>query len=336
MVGIPLGVQLGDRFSLAHTFELAELADRRGLQSIWVPEGRLTRDGITMVTALAARTERIRVGSGVLNTRTRNAALTAVTYKTLHELHPDRVFLGLGAWWEPLATQLGLPLERPVASMREYVAAIRSLVAGETVTTSGHFVTLDGARFEPVPDAAPLDALPIHLAAVGPQMLELAGEIADGVNLDFLLPPSWLVGAFERLDAGLAKRSDGVSSLEVSMLIATSIDDRAPRDAIDACKRFLAMYLANQPHIAAASGADPDLVDAVRSVCGRPADASRIADAAKLIPDSFAHDVMACGTTDQAMEAYERYLAAGVQVPVIAPLGDATATINAVIDAFSV
>ncbi|NLA34749.1 MAG: LLM class flavin-dependent oxidoreductase [Actinobacteria bacterium] len=330
---IPLGIQLGDRLSLDQTKWAADYADQNGLESLWIAEGRLTRDGITLAAILAERTERIKIGNGVLNNRTRNAGLMAVTFKTLDEIAPGRIFLGMGAWWEPIATKLGTPLVKPLKYMREYVDALRQFFANETVEVDGEFISIHDARFDSMYRQNVPVEMPIYIGAVGPKMLELSGEIADGVNLDFLLPTSYMAGALERINAGLHKRTDGVDELDVTMLIASSIDDDDPRQAIDACKAFLTLYLAQQPHIGEHCGADPELVADIQKITGWPADPGQIDEAMKLVSDELVHRVTACGTTSQVMDAYEAYRAAGVRVPVISPLGNKELTIQQLVKA---
>lgn len=330
---IPLGIQLGDRLSLAQTKWAADYADENGLESLWVAEGRLSRDGITLAAILADRTERIKIGNGVLNNRTRNVGLMAVTFKTLDEIAPGRIFLGMGAWWEPIATKLGTPLRKPLKHMREYIDALRQFFDNQEVHIDGEFVYVDGARFDSMYRENKPVHMPIYIGAVGPKMLELSGEIADGVNLDFLLPPSYMIGANEQMAKGLAKRTDGVDSLDVTMLIASSIDDDDPRQAIDACKAFLTLYLAQQPHIAEHCGAEPELVADIQKITGWPARPDQITEAMKLVSDELVHRVTACGTTSQVMEKYEEFRDAGVRVPVISPMGNKELTIEQLVKA---
>ena len=135
------------------------------------------------------------MGTGVLNNRSRNAALMAVTFKTLDEFAPGRVILGIGAWWEPLASKVG---RTPDAARRFHEGVrrvLRAFFRNELVDFHGEFVHMDGVRFDSMYRANKPVAVPIYFGAVGPRMLELAGEIADGVYLDFLLPVEYLKSA---------------------------------------------------------------------------------------------------------------------------------------------
>lgn len=318
---IPLGIHLGERFTLDETWAAAEMAEDFGFDSLWVAEGRLTRDAISLMALLAQRTRTVRIGSGVVNNKTRNAALMAVTFKTLDELAPGRIICGLGAWWEPLASRVGTPLRKPVTAMREYVGVLQSFFRNEEVTFAGEFVQMDGVRFDRMYAENVAVDIPIYAGAVGPRMLELAGQTMDGVYLDFLLPVSYLDFAATHIGAGLAKRTDGVTALDMTQAIAVAVDDDDPAAALDECRAFLTLYLMQQPHIAEHCGVEPELVTRIQEVAGWPARPDDIRRAMRLVPDEAVRRVCAAGSTAQAAEKLEEYVAAGVRVPVLNPLG---------------
>ena len=212
---------------------------------MYVGEGRLAKDAIVTMSLIAANTSQIHVGSGILPYRTRNVALLAVTFKTLDQLAPGRMVLGLGGWWEPLATRTGLRNRKPLTAMREIVTVARDLLAGKTVTFHGEFVDVEGIRFDAdEDDDARSYPVRIEIGAVRMGMVTLAGEIADGVLLDFLVPVSYTREAVSAAKAGAAKSGRDFYTFGVPQLIATSINDRDPDAAVLDCKAFLAQYLA--------------------------------------------------------------------------------------------
>lgn len=318
---IPLGIHLGERFTLEETWAAAEIAETHGFDSLWVAEGRLTRDAVSIMALLAERTNTVRIGSGVVNNKSRNAALMAVTFKTLDEIAPGRIVLGIGAWWEPLASRVGTPLSKPVVAMREYVGVLQAFFRNEEVTVDGEFVHMDGVRFDRMYAENVEVDIPIYAGAVGPRMLQLAGETMDGVYLDFLLPVDYLTSARASIDTGLAARTDGRTSIDITQAIAVAVDDDDPRSAIDACKAFLTLYLMQQPHIAEHCGVEPELVDRIKQVAGWPATPDDIKRAMVLLPDEAVLRVAAAGTTADVVEKLEEYHEAGVRVPVLNPLG---------------
>ncbi|WP_283134943.1 LLM class flavin-dependent oxidoreductase [Rhizohabitans arisaemae] len=325
---IPLGIHVGERLSLEQTYWQAEFADRNGFESVWVAEGRLSRDGIVPAAIIASKTSQIKIATGVLNNKSRNAALMAVTFKTLDEVAPGRAVLGIGAWWEPLATKVGQPLVRPIAAMREYITVCQAFFRNELVEFEGEFVQMRGVRFDSMYRENKPVNVPIYIGAVGPKMLELAGEISDGVNMDFLLPPSYLTGAKEAIGRGVAKRTDGKTGIDLTQIVACSVNDDDPQEAIDACKAFLTLYLMQQPHIAEHCGVERELVDRIQEVAGWPATPEDIKRAMPLVPNSLVQNVTACGSTDQAFEKLMAYHEAGVRCPIISTLGDKEQTLT--------
>jgi 5,10-methylenetetrahydromethanopterin reductase len=319
---IPLGVHLGERFTLEETYAVAEVADRAGFDSLWVAEGRLTRDAISIMALLADKTTNVRIGSGVVNNKSRNPALMAVSFKTLDEIAPGRIILGIGAWWEPLATKVGTPLNKPLKTMREYVEICRRFFRNEEVSYDGEFFQMDAVRFDRMYAENIAVDIPIYTGPVGPRMLELSGEIADGVYMDFLLPVSYLHEALPAIQRGLDKRAAPKDDFDITQIIACSVDDTDPQSAKDACKAFLTLYLMQQPHIAQHSGVEPELVERIQQIAGWPARPEDIKKAMHLVPDSLVETVSAGGTTAQVAEKFEEYHDAGIRVPVLNPLGD--------------
>ena len=105
---------------------------------------------------------------------------------------------GLGAWWDPLATKVGIDRAKPLRVMREVVTAVRGLLANETVTIDGDHVHLDGVELDYVYQERRPKDVPIYIGATGMQMMELAGELADGVVLNYLVDPAYNVEAHRR------------------------------------------------------------------------------------------------------------------------------------------
>lgn len=302
--------------------EEAQWAETAGFQSVWVGESRLTVDAMVPISLIAAGTSRIKVGSGVLPYRTRNVALLALAFKTLEMLAPGRIRLGLGAWWEPLASQTGLPNIKPLKAMREIVTVVSNLLKGETVTYQGEFVNVDRIRFDgPSDDERRVYQIPIFIGAVRPRMVELAGEVAEGVLLDFLLPPSYTVAAIKQAELGAKKADKSFCSFQVPQLIGYLADDTHPEDTIKECKAFLTQYIAQQPHIAEYCGADPDLVERVRCEAKWPATKLEIENAMRHVPDSLVRSVTACGTISQALSKIEEWVDAGCSEPILTALG---------------
>src|SRR5512136_1951657 len=95
-------------YYLRDVLDIIRYAESRGFEAVWQAESRLVRDAIVPMAAYAAVTERITIGSGVINNWSRNIGLLAATFLTLDDLAPDRIVCGIGAWWDPLAKNVGI------------------------------------------------------------------------------------------------------------------------------------------------------------------------------------------------------------------------------------
>ncbi len=326
-----VALYLQDKHPLRDGMRYAALAESAGFEAVWQAESRLVREATVPMSAFAATTERIKIGSGVVNTWTRNAALLAATFVTLDDLAPGRVILGLGAWWDPLARKVGIERRKPLQCMRETIEAVRALFTLEEVTYEGDFVHLDGVRIDVVHGDSSPRAIPIYVGATGPKMLELAGRVADGVLLNYMVSPAYSDSAMEHIAAGAAAASRDLKDIDRPQLVVCSLDDDHTK-ALDAARLLLTQYLGQQPHIMKASGVDESIIEEINSVVSWPASAADIERAAELVPDEVVQMVSASGTPQECRGKVDEYLAHGATCPVLYPLGDDVA---AMIDAFS-
>jgi len=322
---------LQDKHPLRSAIEYVQYAESRGFEAVWQAESRLVRDAIVPMAAFGATTERIKIGSGVINNWTRNAALIAATFSTLDDLAPGRMMCGLGVWWEPLATKVGVNRRKPLQAMRETVEVVRRLLAMEKVTFKGEFVQVEDIEIDIVHgDRSPKD-VPIYIGATGMKMMELSGEIADGVLLNYLVSPAYNQEAMDHLRIGAQKANRSVEQIDRPQLIVCSLDNDRSR-ALDGARELVTQYLGQQPHIMKASGVSQDLLDEIGSVLTWPAEEHQIREAMKLVPDEVVQLITASGTPDECRRKVQEYIDAGCTCPVLYPLGD---DVRAMIDAFS-
>jgi 5,10-methylenetetrahydromethanopterin reductase len=299
----------------------SQIAEEHGFDSVWIAESRLARDAVVPVTAIATDTSRVKVGAGVINTWTRNAALIAQTFATLDELSSGRVILGLGAWWDPLAKKVGIDRTKPLQCMKEYVQVIRSLFKAEEVTFRGEFVRMDGVKLDTLhgTGARPRD-VPIYIGGTGFQMLELAGEIADGVLLNYLVSPKYNEKAWESIRRGAAKAKRDPAKIDSPQLVACSMDEDADR-AVKLAKSHVTMTMGQQPHIAKASGVSDELIKEVQErMGGWPAKPGGIERATEIVPDDVVRMLTASGSPDDCRKKIKEYMAAGCSSPLLLPL----------------
>jgi len=326
-----VALYLQDKHPIRDGMRYAQLAEQAGFEAVWQAESRLVREATVPMAAYAAVTDRIGIGSGVVNTWTRNVGLLAATFSTLDDLAPGRVKLGLGAWWEPLATKVGVHRRRTLTCMRETVEATRRLLALERVSYHGEFVHLDDVEIDIVHGDRSPKHVPIYVGATAMGMMELAGEIGDGVLLNYLVGPAYNVEAMEHLAVGAARSGRTVDEIDRPQLVVCSLDsDRST--ALDRARELVAQYLGQQPHIMKASGVDESLLEEIGRVLTWPATPEQIERAMGLVPDEVVQLITASGTPDECRAKVQEYVDAGSTCPVLYPLGDDVA---AMIDAFA-
>lgn len=326
-----VALYLQDKHPIPDGMRYAQLAEQAGFEAVWQAESRLVREATVPMAAYAAVTERIAIGSGVVNVWTRNVGLLAATFSTLDDLAPGRIKLGLGAWWEPLASKVGVERRRTLTCMRETVEAVRRLLAMERVTYDGEFVHLDDVEIDIVHGDRSPKHVPIYIGATAMGMMELAGEIGDGVLLNYLVGPAYDAEAMEHLATGAERAGRSLDEIDRPQLVVCSLDpDRSV--ALDRARELVAQYLGQQPHIMKASGVDASLLDEIGRVLTWPATPEQIEKAMTLVPDEVVQLITASGTADECRAKVQEYVDAGCTCPVLYPLGD---DVPAMIDAFA-
>ena len=315
-----VALYLQDSHQLREGLDFARLAEQHGFEAVWQAESRLVRDAIVPMAAYAAVTKSIKVGSGVINNWTRNVGLLAATFLTLDDLAPDRVICGIGAWWDPLARNVGIERRKPLVAMRETIEVLRRLLRMERVTFHGEFHHVDGIELDVVHGRREPRNVPIMIGATGDQMMELAGEIADGVVLNYCVPPEYNDRAMELLARGLQKSGRKLDELDRPQLIVCSVDPDHDT-AIDTTKSLLCQYLAQQPHIAKASGVSSEVVTNIQSILGWPATRAQIEEAKHLVPDDLVLRITASGTPSEARAKVDEYRRRGCTCPILYPVG---------------
>lgn len=326
-----LALYMQDKHAIPYELEVARYAEERGFDAIWQADTRLARDGIVMMSAFLATTRKLVLGTGVLPIWTRNPAVIAATFSTMYELAPGRVICGLGAWWEPISSQVGVRRIRPLQAMREYVECIRALFTMQPVTYKGEFVNVEGIQLDVIHGDTSARPIPIYIGATGPKMLELTGEIADGCVLNYMVSPAYIREACGHLEAGAKRVGKTLDDIDRPELIVCSLsEDREA--ALNEARELVVQYLAQEPHIMKASGVSDDLLNAVHQVLGWPATRAQVRAAMKLIPDEVVQMVTAAGTPSECRAKVREYMEAGCTCPILYPL---MPDIYPVIDAFT-
>lgn len=315
-----LGFSIGTLGPVAATHEaqltLVREAERLGYDSVWASEGYGV-DPATTMAWLAAGTERIGLGTGVLQVSGRTAISTAMAAATIDRLSGGRFLLGLGTSGPQVAEGWhGHRYERPLAHLRDYVSVVRTALDGRPVEHDGPEIVL------PLPDSrgkalsmsvAPVrKPLPVHLAAMGPKAVELAGEIADGW-LPIHFPPEHLAATMEHLRAGAARAGRDVTRVEVSPMVMAMVDDDADY-ARDLIRPMLALYLGGM------GSRGVNFYNRLAHRLGFGPAATRVQDAyfdgdlgeaVEELPDDLVDALSLCGTPERVRERLAAYRKAG-------------------------
>jgi 5,10-methylenetetrahydromethanopterin reductase len=315
---------------------VALLADPRrgkGFEAVWQAESRLVRDAIVPMAAFAAVTDRIKIGSGVINNWTRNIGLLAATFPHAgrpgarpHHLRHRRVVGSAGQERGHRAAQTAGRHARdhrgdaPAAGM-------------ERVTFHGEFHHVDGIELDVVHGRREPRNVQVMIGATGPQMMELTGEIADGAVLNYCVPPEYNIEAMEQLAArrrqGRAQhRRDRPPAVD-RLLGARRPQDRAGRRAraADPISGAAAAHRQSQRRQARSRAADSgDL--------GWPATKEQVRAAMKYVPDDLVQRITASGTPAEVKAKVREYIKYGATCPILYPLGDVKLMIDTFADGY--
>jgi probable F420-dependent oxidoreductase len=283
--------------SLETALQRVELAERMGYEAVFTTH-LAGRDSLTTLMAYAARSERVRLGTGVMPIYSRTPVATAQSFATLDEFSGGRAVVGLGVSHRPIVEAwFGQELGKPLAEMREYVAILRAIFRGEDPPQGDRFRT--AFRFmglEPRPD------LPLYVAALSPGMLRLAGQIADGTML-WLCNPDYIRDvAVPALREGRERAGKDLDGFAIVAAVPSAVTSE-PDEARARFREELVPYL-NLPFYRAMlerSGYEQEVSQAEAS-------------------DRLIDNLAAIGTADEAGAVVRRYRDAGVTAPAIGPV----------------
>jgi 5,10-methylenetetrahydromethanopterin reductase len=306
------GVVLQGAYPPAEFTTMAERIEGMGYDNLWLTDSSLhARNSYAYLTLAATRTSTLQLGTAVTNPLTRHPAITAAAAATVDEISEGRMILGIGAGDRPL---LALGMEpAKLASVRGAIGAIRALWSGETVSMHDTAFTLDEAhmRFGARP------GIPIFISASGPKMLELAGEIADGVIVLVGLFADGLGWAIDHVARGAS--AAGRPRPHIAVFAYGAIDDDEEA-ALESARTIAAWFPQTAPVVCDLWGLEPDLVAAVRDAY-KGGEFQEAAAAAKLLPDDFVREVALAGDRAQARGRIEAALGAGADSVHVFPLG---------------
>jgi len=287
-----------------------KLAEQNGFDNVWITDHYNNRDVYTTLALLALNTNRIKLGTGVTNPYTRNIAITASSIGAINEISGGRAVLGIGPGDKATFDAMGIAWEQPLTTIKESVSALRGLLEGKKLSQDGQRVKIRGAKLA-------FNAGKIYLGAQGPKMLELAGEISDGVLINASHPKDFEF-AVKQIAAGAKKAGRDPKSVDVGAYACFSIDKDANK-AKDAAKIVVAFIVAGSPdEVLQRHSINVDAKANIGAAIGK----GDFGTVMKLVTDDMMNAFSICGTPDQCKEKVEALKKIGVtQIVAGSPIG---------------
>ena len=309
--------------------ELSSQAEKNGFEAVWVPEGG-GRDSLTSLATIAMKTDTVKLGTGILPIFARTPTNTAMSAAGMAAVSDGRFLLGLGVGHAPtVESRDGIPFKQPMTRMRETIQIIKALLSGEEVNFTGKQFKITGASMGA---ATPKTKVPIYIAALGPQMLEMVGELADGVLMNWTAV-DYLGEAIGHIKRGAEKAGRDPNEIDITGYVRVAVGDNLT-ESRDSLRRQVARYASNPfyRNFFAQTGFDKEMSAAAAALADGNLD-----KAADSITEEMQDQVAIVGTVDECRAALEKRRAAGLQLPVIAPfaVGDNMASHRHVIEALA-
>jgi alkanesulfonate monooxygenase SsuD/methylene tetrahydromethanopterin reductase-like flavin-dependent oxidoreductase (luciferase family) len=308
-----------ESLSLQDTFHYAKLADREGFDSIWLPEITWS-DSFSLATAAAMNTEKIRIATGVVGIFGRSPALMAMSIAGLDELSNGRAILGLGTQARNYVELWhSSKFERPVERMREYVKAIRKILENPFSVTSfkGEIFDIQGFVLTVKPRSP---RIPIYVAAIGPRMQRVAGEVGDGLLGYFYSVKYVKEKLIPNLKEGMERtgRDFKDTQFEIASGFPTLVSESP--ECYEMIKPLVGVFtvaIGSSPSYQTILG-DLGFSENVELVSKKMKEGD-IKGAVKHIPDEMARQVTLCGTPSEVRRRIDEYRSAGVSLPLLNP-----------------
>ncbi len=294
--------------------EYGRIAEAEGFDSLWVTERYFHEETFSLLGYLAAATQEIKLGVGVVNPFTRNPALLGMAAATLDRISGGRFLLGLGrSDRSVIQGKMGIPYTEPLATLKDAVGIVRALLSGETVSTDGRF-RLSGVHLAVQPIQQPP---PIYLAAIGPKSLRLVGAVADGVLLNAYAPADYIRYAVREIRQAAEEAGRDPDAIDITCMLVIRLT-KDPESLMPALKKRLVRLLDEQ-HVGEIllekGGFDPSILAPLRASVQNDGGKSATA----LISDEMVRAFYVIGTADECRAHIAEYRQAGVNNPLLLP-----------------
>ena len=308
-----VGVAFSAGLNASEIVECAQLAESLGYDSVWMAEGH-GGDQFAILGAVAAQTERVKLGTCISSVFVRSAPTIAMSAAVVDQLSGGRFILGLGSSHKvQVEPEHGVPYAKPVTRVRETAAVVRRLLRDGRVSFQGETVAIENYElwFQPL-----RPSLPIYFSGVRPKMIGVCGEEADGVILVFTTLDTG-AEARQHIAAGAERSGRDPGAVDVTSLIPTAVADD-PADAFDALRPGIAMYTGFFPRYNQMA-VDQGFGDEAAAIAEAWSRGDHEA-ANRAVSDEHIDSVCIAGTPERCRERIADYHASGIDLPMIAPM----------------
>ena len=307
-------------FPVREMTKLAVKAEAGGYDSVWVHESLYQRDVVTYLASILSSTKRIRAASGAVNTFTRHPVTVATTFANLAELSEGRAVLGLGLGSFPTIPLIGYKIfpaseTKPLRRMKEYVKIVKAVWSGQKVSFKGSFFTVNDLEL----GFKMANRVPLYIASLFPMTLRFAGRTADGAILS---PTLATVEGTARM-ANLVREGEAAKGRKVEkvsyMMTSLDPDVKAARETVK--KFYFFLYQLSDvlpPNTLEKYGVTEERLRPMKEAWKK----GNIPEASRLVPEEAVDALTIVGTPDEALERVSEYVDAGVDLPILMPIGN--------------
>jgi 5,10-methylenetetrahydromethanopterin reductase len=307
---VPIGMAFGSLAPPEKIAEIAAMCEGLGYCEMWMPEDYFFVGAIAAAGIALSATERIPFGIGIASAVVRSPALLAQEVATLSRAFPGRIRPGIGLGFPAWLDQMGIRPKAQLATIRECIPIVRALLAGEEVSAEGKTFTLDKVQLVH-PPAEPVE---VYAGVMGPKMLEVAGETADGTLLGLTASVEYVKFAQDRIAAGAARvgRTDEHKT-PIMSLFGIDEDSKKAKEAIKPNLAFYLFVLGRNAYSETYGIAD-ELEDMIARGGAETIE--------REMPDQWLEDLAIAGDADECEAKIKRFLDAGCETVVLSPPAD--------------
>jgi 5,10-methylenetetrahydromethanopterin reductase len=308
ITGAPVGLAIGSATAPEQVAPLARLAEDAGFGEIWIPEDYFFLGGVSSIGIALGATERIKVGTGIVSAVARHPAVLAMEIATLSRAYPGRIMPGIGLGVPLWLDQMGIKPKSGLTAVRETFENVRGLLQGEEVTRESAYYSMDKVKLV----HPPTEDVPLIAGLMGPKMLRLAGQVADGVLIGASASQKYVAWARERVAEGAAEIGRDVSGFRYPTFVLFSVD-RDSKKAKERCRGQVAFYLSivGRSAYSDTQGISEEMVDMLER--------GGMETLEREMPQQWVDELCIAGDPDECAEQIKSWLAAGSDSVVLFP-----------------